>query len=614
MSTPPAADEPRRPPDPAWAPTLRVGPPPSRAAAARNALPAGTRLDEFELLQVIGEGGFGIVYLAQDHALQRRVAVKEYLPASLAGRAGGLQVEVLATRQRAVFDAGLDSFVNEARLLARFDHPALVKVHRFWQAHGTAYMVMPYYEGETLQQALSRRSDPPDERWLMALLAPLTEALAVIHGAQWLHRDLAPDNILLLADSGRPLLLDFGAARQVIGDATQALTAILKPGYAPVEQYADTPALRQGPWTDVYALCAVVYAAITGRKPTPAVARSVHDELPLLQRSQAGRYSPRFLQAIDAGLRVRPDERTASIAALRQALGLDEAASMPATPAAAPASADALSPTAQVGHGAAPRATAGDAASAPALPPTGTSDRPRWPWAAAAGLLLLAATAAAFWAGTRSPAPDPVPHARVAPADTPTAPSAAPPADPRAPTAPSARPDAAGAAGSAMTVAEAFDRIVQARQAGFPVEAQPDQARLHIGRDRLGFAVRSGRDGHVYVLTGGSEGVVRLLFPNTMAGANRIRAGETLHLPQASWPMETTEPVGTEHFVVIVSEQARDFAHLGPEREAWFLRMPADALQRPAGAGGAPLAGRAACAAPGCDRYGAARFSVDVLR
>nr|MBP7666889.1 serine/threonine protein kinase [Burkholderiaceae bacterium] len=314
-----------------------------------NALPTGAHLAEFELLRVLGEGGFGIVYLAHDHSLQRRVAIKEYMPSSLAMRSGPLDVVVTADKNQAVFDAGLDSFINEARLLAQFDHPSLLKVYRFWRANGTAYMVMPFYEGHTLKETLRQMGNPPDERWLTALLASLTEALAVIHAEHCLHRDIAPDNVLLLADSGRPLLLDFGAARQVIGDATQALTAILKPGYAPVEQYAEVPSLKQGPWTDIYALCAVVYAAIMGSKPPVSVARTVADSCVPLVQAAAGRYSERFLQAIDAGLRVRPDGRPQSVQAFRQALGINDlpagAVPMPTlpTPAGQAASGAALS-------------------------------------------------------------------------------------------------------------------------------------------------------------------------------------------------------------------------------------------------------------------------------
>ena len=125
----------------------------------------------------------------------------------------------------------------------------------------------------------------------MGLLAPLTEALAVIHGERCFHRDIAPDNIILLHNSGKPLLLDFGAARRVIGDMTQALTVILKPGYAPVEQYAEIPGMKQGPWTDVYALAAVVYFAIMGRTPPPSVGRLLNDTYVPLVEAAAGRYS-----------------------------------------------------------------------------------------------------------------------------------------------------------------------------------------------------------------------------------------------------------------------------------------------------------------------------------
>jgi serine/threonine protein kinase len=223
-----------------------------------NALPVGSRQAEFEITRVLGEGGFGIVYLARDHALERMVALKEYMPAALAVRGEGTQVRVRSERHRDTFEAGLKSFINEARLLAQFDHPSLVKVYRFWEANGTAFMVMPFIEGRTLKETLKTLPEPPTEAWLMALLAPLTEALLVLHGEHCYHRDIAPDNIILVAGSGRPLLLDFGAARRVIGDMTQALTVILKPGYAPIEQYAEVPGMKQGPWTDVYALAAVV--------------------------------------------------------------------------------------------------------------------------------------------------------------------------------------------------------------------------------------------------------------------------------------------------------------------------------------------------------------------
>ena len=252
--------------------------------AGHHSLPLGTRLGEFELTKEIGEGGFSIVYLAWDHSLDRNVALKEYMPSSIAARSGPTEVGARSERHRETFDAGLKSFINEAKLLARFDHPALVKVYRFWEANGTAYMVMPFYEGKTVKDTVRALPAPPDEAWLRGLLGPLTEALNVIHAEHCYHRDIAPDNVILLAGSSKPLLLDFGAARRVIGDMTQALTVILKPGYAPVEQYAEVPGMKQGPWTDVYALAAVVYWAITGKTPPTSVGRMLSDTyVPLLE-------------------------------------------------------------------------------------------------------------------------------------------------------------------------------------------------------------------------------------------------------------------------------------------------------------------------------------------
>ena len=292
------------------------------SALGENALPVGTRLHEFEIVALVGVGGFGIVYLARDCVLERKVALKEYLPSALASRGPGVTVAPTSSRDSETFHIGLRSFINEGRMLAQFDHPALVKVYRFWEANGTAYMVMPYYEGITLKEELRRAGAPPDEMRLKQLLTQLLDALEVLHRANALHRDIAPDNILILPD-GNPLLLDFGAARRVITDRTQELTAILKPGYAPIEQYAESPALKQGPWTDLYALAAVVYFAITGERPAPAVARSITDPVVPLEQAASGRYSPRFLRALDQALAVKPDDRPQNVAQFRSALELD---------------------------------------------------------------------------------------------------------------------------------------------------------------------------------------------------------------------------------------------------------------------------------------------------
>ena len=285
-----------------------------------HTLPEGTKIGGLEITGLIGEGGFGIVYLAYDESLQRELAVKEYMPSSLASRASGsFTVNVKSERHAETFRAGLKSFVNEARLLAKFDHPSLLKVYRFWEANGTAYMAMPYYEGPTLKAALAARAEPPDETQLRAWLLPLLDALQVMHEAHCFHRDIAPDNILL-TPSG-PLLLDFGAARRVIGDMTHALTVVLKPGYAPIEQYGDSPSMTQGAWTDLYALACVVHYAVTGKTPMSSVERMMSgDVMAPLSRIAPGRYSDAFVRAIDAALAIMPRDRPQSVAQFRAVL------------------------------------------------------------------------------------------------------------------------------------------------------------------------------------------------------------------------------------------------------------------------------------------------------
>ncbi len=290
-----------------------------RASRNRESLAAGTRLDDFEILRTIGSGGFGTVYLAHDRALDRQVAIKEYLPAQLAFRARGLQVAVRSPELAASYVAGLKSFVNEARILARFSHPAVVKVHRFWEANGTAYMVMPYVQGPTLRELRRSMKAPPTEAWLRSVLDPLLDALAMLHAEGIYHRDIAPDNVLLptLHD---PVLLDFGAARRVIGDRSQTFTAVLKPSFAPIEQYAEANALRQGPWTDLYALGAVIVYMLKAKPPPPSTVRAVHDEMTPLTYCPPPDVSATFLSAVQWALAVRPQERPQSVHAFCDAL------------------------------------------------------------------------------------------------------------------------------------------------------------------------------------------------------------------------------------------------------------------------------------------------------
>ena len=307
------------PPDSAPSPATPSG-------TDHDALPPGTRFGEFEIIRVLGVGGFGIVYLANDHSLEREVALKEYMPASLAARGLGPQITVRSSSFAETYAIGLRSFVNEARLLARFDHPSLVKVYRFWEDNATAYMVMPFLQGVTLRDTRRRMAHPPDEAWIRSVITPILSALELLHREGVYHRDIAPDNILLPPD-GPPVLLDFGAARRVISDRTQSLTAILKPSYAPIEQYAEMTQLRQGPWTDLYALGAVIHYLLFGAPPAPATARAVQDDAEQIENRIVPGVSPRFLEAVSWMLSIRPNQRPQNGEQLRAVL--DGSATIP---------------------------------------------------------------------------------------------------------------------------------------------------------------------------------------------------------------------------------------------------------------------------------------------
>ncbi|MDA8443760.1 serine/threonine-protein kinase [Paracidovorax valerianellae] len=289
-------------------------------SGSANCLAPGVQVGEYRLSDVIGEGGFGIVYRARDLSLDRIVAIKEYMPSTLAGRKESNQIHV-RSQHRGAFDAGLRSFINEARLLAKFSHPALVHVYRFFEANGTAYMVMQYYEGQTFRTFLNQQPKAMDEQWLSAIIAPILDVLEMLHAADCYHRDIAPDNIFLQS-SGMPVLLDFGAARRIIGDMTQALTMVLKPGFAPIEQYVDDGAMPQGAWTDIYQLGALLYLSITGRPPATSVARMINDPVSTLVPETCPGFSARFLSGVHHALAIKPQDRPQSIGELRHLLGL----------------------------------------------------------------------------------------------------------------------------------------------------------------------------------------------------------------------------------------------------------------------------------------------------
>ena len=203
-----------------------------------EALPLGHRLQDYELVRVLGAGDFGITYLGTDHSLKKAVAIKEYLPSDIATRTTNHSVVPQADAVRGDFQWGLDRFLDEASTLARFDHRHIIKVYRFFKAHGTAYMVMEYAEGETLSAYLERKGTL-SEAELKEILYPLMDGLEVVHRANLLHRDIKPANIVIRAEDGSPVLLNFGAARQAIGAKRGPLAEMLTPGYAPIEQYSE---------------------------------------------------------------------------------------------------------------------------------------------------------------------------------------------------------------------------------------------------------------------------------------------------------------------------------------------------------------------------------------
>lgn len=291
------------------------------SGGSENCLPIGTRLSDFEITGILGEGGFGIVYIAYDHSLHRTVAIKEYMPGALAMRGGDCGVSLRAERHQDTFKLGLKSFINEARFLAQFDHPSLVKVYRFWEQNRTAYTAMQYYEGRTIKEIVASSPELVDEAWCRKILRQILQALEMLYTMQIVHRDVSPDNIIV-QKNGDAVLLDFGSARQIIGDMTKGLTVILKPGYAPVEQYAGDASLEQGPFTDIYALAAVMYFAIVKQAPPSSIARMIKDPVTPLQIQAPEGYSQLFLAAIDKGLAVLSQDRPQTIDAFRELLGI----------------------------------------------------------------------------------------------------------------------------------------------------------------------------------------------------------------------------------------------------------------------------------------------------
>jgi len=287
------------------------------------ALPVGHQIHWYEIRAVVGQGGFGITYLAKDANLDSLVAIKEYLPTNLAMRGGDSNVHPVSEGRSSVFNWGLERFVREARTLAKFKHPNIVTVFSVFEANGTAYMVMEYERGVNLEQAIA--ADVMfGEAELLGIVHRLLDGLELVHAEGFIHRDIKPENVLLRKD-GSPVLLDFGSARESLDGDAPTLTTLVTPGFAPFEQYQDERhSSKQGPWTDIYSLGATLYRVIDGEGPVDALTR-VNSKLdnspdPLKPAVDVGaeHYSQAFLQAVDAALRFDVRDRPQDVAEWRR--------------------------------------------------------------------------------------------------------------------------------------------------------------------------------------------------------------------------------------------------------------------------------------------------------
>ena len=286
----------------------------------RNSLQPGYKLHWYHIIKILGHGGFGITYLAHDANLDQQVAIKEYLPTDLAVRENDISVHPVSEEHRESYEWGLERFISEARTLAKFKHPNIVRVLSVFTENNTAYMIMEYEHGEPMDALLKNRKTS-EEKKLKSILMPMLDGLEQVHKEGFIHRDIKPPNIYIRTD-GSPVLLDFGSARQSLGIQTKTLTTLVSPGYAPFEQYT-SKSDKQGPWTDIYGLGATLYRAVTGIGPIDAMDRSealLHtnkDVYVSASKIAHDKYSEEFLAAIDHALMFKTDERPQSISEWR---------------------------------------------------------------------------------------------------------------------------------------------------------------------------------------------------------------------------------------------------------------------------------------------------------
>lgn len=292
-----------------------------------DALQNGTLLLQYRIEGVLGQGGFGITYLAQDTRLKMFVAIKEFFPRDIIARSPNGDLRVKSASEFEPFEKGKRGFLAEAQTLAKFKHPNIIQIYNFFEDHNTAYMVMDFEEGESLSELLNN-SCQLQEHELMDILLPLLSGLEVLHSTGYIHRDIKPSNIYIRKDK-TPVFLDFGLARDVIGIPSKNITTLFTPGYAPIEQYHSS-SKKQGPWTDIYAMGAILYRAISGSAPEHATDRS----MALLEQNQDpvkaativgdGRYSQSFLEAIDKSIQILEKKRPKSVDEWRQMLVKNE--------------------------------------------------------------------------------------------------------------------------------------------------------------------------------------------------------------------------------------------------------------------------------------------------
>ncbi len=283
------------------------------------ALKNGTILaQDYRIEGILGAGGSGITYIAKEISLDRNIAIKEYFPGDFAIREGDSDVCAKTEADELDYTWGLDRFIDEAQTLAKFDHSNIVRVFRYFQTHNTAYMVLKFEEGQNFKSWIEDRSAPPTQEELDNIVTPLLDALELIHNDDFLHRDIAPDNIMI-RDDGTPVLIDFGSARRVITSRPKTVSALIKPGYSPFEQYA-VSGKDQGPWTDIYSLAATLYHAVTGKRPVDSPTRMVGDELISAVKAARPGYRKQFLKAIDSAMKLKTRARPQSINEWRKQL------------------------------------------------------------------------------------------------------------------------------------------------------------------------------------------------------------------------------------------------------------------------------------------------------